>query len=125
MRNILRVVVLNKIVNFLLFLGKLVITVGVTCLAYFVFSGSITSIKDEIPSLNYFQAPIVVILIGSYFIADAFFDVYEMAVDTLFLCFLEDLERNDGTPERPYFMSKGLQKVVGKMQQFHDERDSD
>jgi hypothetical protein len=29
-----------------------------------------------------------------------------MAVDTLFLCFLEDLERNDGTPERPYYMSK-------------------
>ncbi len=35
-----------------------------------------------------------------------FFGVYSMAVDTLFLCFLEDLERNDGTPERPYYMSK-------------------
>ena len=41
-----------------------------------------------------------------------------MAVDTLFLCFLEDMERNDGTPSRPYFMSKGLQKIVGKMQKF-------
>ncbi len=69
------------------------------------------------------QAPIVVIVIGSYFIASSFFGVYEMAVDTLFLCFLEDLERNDGTPERPYFMSKGLRRVVGSMQQFHDDRD--
>ena len=65
----------------------------------------------------------MVIVIGSYFIASSFFDVYEMAVDTLFLCFLEDLERNDGTPERPFFMSKGLRRVVGKMQQFHDDRD--
>ena len=36
----------------------------------------------------------------------AFFGVYSMAVDTLFLCFLEDLERNDGSLEKPYFMSK-------------------
>ena len=55
MRNILRVVVLNNIVNFLLFLGKLVIVASVGCLAYFVFSGRIVAIKDDIPSLNYFQ----------------------------------------------------------------------
>jgi choline transporter-like protein 2/4/5 len=123
MRNILRVVVLNNIVSFLLFLGKVVITAAVGCLAYFVFSGSITALKDDIPSLNYFFTPIVVIVVGSYFIAASFFDVYEMAVDTLFLCFLEDLERNDGTPERPFFMTKGLRKVVGEMQHFRDDRD--
>jgi choline transporter-like protein 2/4/5 len=46
-----------------------------------------------------------------------------MAVDTLFLCFLEDMERNDGTPEKPYFMSRGLQKIVGKMQKFNVEKE--
>ena len=61
---------------------------------------------------------IVVIVVGTYFIASSFFSVYSMAVDSLFLCFLEDLERNDGTPSRPYFMSRGLQEVVGKMNQF-------
>ncbi len=45
MRNLVRVVVLNKIVDFLLFLGKLVIVTGVGCLAYFVFSGNIPSIR--------------------------------------------------------------------------------
>ena len=39
-----------------------------------------------------------------------------MAVDTLFLCFLEDLERNDGTPEKPYYMSKNLRKILGKLE---------
>ena len=29
------------------------------------------------------------IVIGTYFITSSFFGVYEMAVDTLFLCFLE------------------------------------
>ena len=66
--------------------------------------------------------PIVVIVIGTYFIASSFFNVYAMAVDTLFLCFLEDLECNDGTPSRPYFMSVGLQKVVGTMQKFNENQ---
>lgn len=30
-----------------------------------------------------------------------------MAIDTIFLCFCEDSDRNDGI-NKPYFMSKGL-----------------
>ena len=30
-----------------------------------------------------------------------------MAMDTIFLCFCEDSDRNDGVT-KPYFMSKGL-----------------
>jgi hypothetical protein len=33
--------------------------------------------------------PVILITVGTYFIADIFFGVYNMAVDTLFLCFLE------------------------------------
>ena len=40
-----------------------------------------------------------------------------MAVDTLFLCFLEDLERNDGSQQRPFYMSKSLKKILGKMEE--------
>ena len=45
-----------------------------------------------------------------------FFGVYEMAVDTLFLCFLEDIERNDGSASKPYYMSKDLKKILGYME---------
>jgi len=41
MRNILRVLVLNKVVDFLLLLGKLVIVAGVGTMSYFVFSGQV------------------------------------------------------------------------------------
>ena len=49
---------------------------------------------------------------GTYFIASCFFSVYAMAVDTLFLCFLVDLEQNDGSAEKPYFMSSNLMKIL-------------
>ena len=90
---------------------------------YFCSPDDIWAIRDTIPTLNYSATPTVFIVIGTYFITSSFFGVYSMAVDTLFLCFLEDMERNDGTPEKPYFMSKGLQKIVGKMQQFNVEQE--
>merc|ERR1719290_867376 len=89
--------------------------------SYFVFSGQIPEIKDQIPALNYFFTPIVFIVIGSYFIASSFFKVYNMAVDTLFLCFLEDLERNDGSVEKPYYMSRSLKQILGKMEKTVNE----
>ncbi len=34
-----------------------------------------------------------------------------MSIDTIFLCFCEDSERNDGIT-KPYYMSKGLTEFV-------------
>merc|ERR1719357_1410446 len=108
MRNLVRVVVLDSVVDFLLFLGKIVIVLLTGAVSYLAFAGYLPDIKDQIPSLNYIYTPVVFIVIGSYVIASSFFGVYNMAVDTLFLCFLEDLERNDGSEQRPYKMSKSL-----------------
>ena len=47
----------------------------------------------------------------------SFFGVYAMAVDTLFLCFLEDLERNDGSTQKRFYMSKSLKKILNKMEE--------
>uniref|UniRef100_A0A646QCM2 Choline transporter-like protein n=1 Tax=Hemiscolopendra marginata TaxID=943146 RepID=A0A646QCM2_9MYRI len=116
MRNIARVVVLDKVTDFLLFIGKMTVVAGVGVLSFFYFNGQIPVgyIKDHTPSLNYPVVPVVVIIIGSYAIASCFFSVYSMAVDTLFLCFLEDCEMNDGSQEKPYRMSKNLMKILGK-----------
>ena len=51
-------------------------------------SGKI-DVNNEIPELNYYFVPVIIVTLGAFFIADVFFGVYEMAVDTLFLCFLE------------------------------------
>lgn len=40
-----------------------------------------------------------------------------MIIDTIFLCFCEDCERNDGL-SRPYFMSSGLMDFVEKSKKY-------
>lgn len=139
LRNALRTAVLSGVTFFILFLGKLVVTLGLGGLSWAFFYGPITneiakldsaieanpnlnstilaSIGDlgiDKPTLNYYWMPMLVIIVGSYLIASLFFGVYSMAIDTIYLCFLEDMERNDGSPEKPYFATKNLMKVMNK-----------
>uniref|UniRef100_A0AAY4BYT0 Choline transporter-like protein n=1 Tax=Denticeps clupeoides TaxID=299321 RepID=A0AAY4BYT0_9TELE len=114
MRNVVRVAVLDKVTDFLLFLGKLLISGSMGVLAFFVFTHKIPVIQEEVPSLNYYWLPLLTVIFGSYLVAHGFFNVYAMCVDTLFLCFLVDLERNDGSAARPYFMSSTLRGILNK-----------
>uniref|UniRef100_A0A8D2KV47 Choline transporter-like protein n=1 Tax=Varanus komodoensis TaxID=61221 RepID=A0A8D2KV47_VARKO len=116
MRNIARVVVLDKVTDLLLLFGKLLVVGGVGVLAFFFFTDRIHISNSQFrsPVLNYYWLPILTVVVGAYFIAQGFFSVYNMCVDTLFLCFLEDLERNDGSQEKPYYMSKSLMKILNK-----------
>ncbi|KAM8887945.1 LOW QUALITY PROTEIN: choline transporter-like protein 5-B [Synchiropus picturatus] len=114
MRNVVRVAVLDKVTDFLLFLGKLLISGSVGVLAFFFFTRKLPVIQEEVPSLNYYWVPLVTVTFGSYLIAHGFFNVYSICVDTLFLCFCEDLERNNGSSSRPYYMSPGLHKILRK-----------
>ncbi|KAK9875144.1 hypothetical protein WA026_005935 [Henosepilachna vigintioctopunctata] len=113
MRNIIRVFILDKVTDFLFFISSILISIGVGALAYLFFATDLVTFVDN-SNLNYVEVPIVVIVVCTYFISTIFFNVYSMAVDTLFLCFLEDSERNDGSAEKPYYMSKDLMKIFGK-----------
>ena len=110
--NAVRTFVLNKMVEFLLFAGKMVIVFGAGTTSYFVFTGYFPELIGDggwkIPQLNNPTTPIICIVVGTYFITSSFFNVYSMAVDTIFLCFLQDLNQNDGSRARPFFMSKGI-----------------
>ncbi|XP_063885368.1 choline transporter-like 2 isoform X3 [Scylla paramamosain] len=123
MRNIVRVVVLDKVTDFLLFIGKMVVVGGIGVASFFIFSGEVPGVGPHLPEMNYYLTPVIIITIGTFFIASAFFDVYAMAVDTLFLCFLEDCERNDGSAEKPYFMSKDLMHILNKKNKDVDKED--
>uniref|UniRef100_A0A672JAY4 Choline transporter-like protein 2 n=1 Tax=Salarias fasciatus TaxID=181472 RepID=A0A672JAY4_SALFA len=125
MRNIIRVAVLDKVTDFLLFLGKLLIVGIVGIFSFFFFSGRIKAVEEAAPSLNYYWVPILTVVVGSYLIAHGFFSVYAMCVDTLFLCFCEDLERNDGSSERPYFMSAKLHKILSKTKMVEEDQDGE
>uniref|UniRef100_A0A4W5PEE6 Choline transporter-like protein n=1 Tax=Hucho hucho TaxID=62062 RepID=A0A4W5PEE6_9TELE len=89
MRNMIRVAVLDKVTDFLLFLGKLLIVGLVGIFAFFFFSGRVKAFENTAPNLHYYWVPILTVVVGSYLIAHGFFSVYAMCVDTLFLCFCD------------------------------------
>uniref|UniRef100_A0A0N4Z210 Thiamine transporter 2 n=1 Tax=Parastrongyloides trichosuri TaxID=131310 RepID=A0A0N4Z210_PARTI len=113
-RNIIRVVVVNRVTAILLFIGKISITLSLGFLSFQYFSGH--WVVEELPKfyLNYYFTPIIIIVVGTYYIADLFFGVYDIGVNTTFMCFLQDCEINDGSINKPYYMSKNLKKILEK-----------
>ncbi|XP_032392307.1 LOW QUALITY PROTEIN: choline transporter-like protein 2 [Etheostoma spectabile] len=93
--------------------------------AFFFFSRDGEAFESTAPQSppNYwvstYWVPILTV-VGSAFLPSptGFFMCHAMCVDTLFLlfflCFVEDLERNDGSAERPYLMPESLRKVLNK-----------
>ncbi|KAK7944932.1 hypothetical protein WMY93_000660 [Mugilogobius chulae] len=114
MRNVVRVTVVDRLTDVLLFLGKVLIATAVGAVAFLFFTKKLPLLREEVPQLNYCWLPLLTVVLGAYLIAHAFFSVYAMCVDTLFLCFCDDLERNDGSLERPYFMSPELHRILKK-----------
>ncbi|XP_032681859.1 choline transporter-like protein 1 isoform X2 [Odontomachus brunneus] len=101
--NILRVAAINSVGDFVLFLGKvLVITLT-------VISGIYLMQKKD--GLHHPWVPITIAGIFAFLVAHCFISIYEMIIDTIFICFCEDCEKNDGIG-RPYFMSRGLMEFV-------------
>lgn len=91
MRNVVRVAVLDRVTDFLLFLGKVLIAGGVGVIAFFFFTKKIPVMQEKVPDLNCYWVPLLTVVIGAYLIAHGFFSVYVMCVDTLFLCFSASL----------------------------------
>lgn len=114
-----RMAAVSLVSNFLLFLGKLMISGGLATLGWFMFHdphhpqlGEIFQyLVPEHKAVKSTDIVIVVIFVGSYLIANAFFKVYHMAISTIFISVLEDLDHNDGSAAKPYKMSKSLMKA--------------
>uniref|UniRef100_A0A7S2Y2B5 Choline transporter-like protein n=1 Tax=Fibrocapsa japonica TaxID=94617 RepID=A0A7S2Y2B5_9STRA len=84
-RNILRVVAVALVGNYILFIGKLVITVVTTFLAFLV----LDSMEDELHGL---YGPIIFTFLLAYFVALMFVEVFGMAIYTILQCFVADEE---------------------------------
>jgi len=86
-------------------LGKIFV-IGITSVGFAV------ALNDPRLEIHFNILPIILVIFGSYHIANTCFSVYTVAVDTLFLCFLKDIEQNDGGWRKPYYMSKRLMKIM-------------
>ena len=109
--NPARLLVIDKVCDLLIFLGKICITASIGILAYFFFTHRIAQAEKYVPELHYYFVPLALIIFGSYIIATCFFSVYSMAVDTLFICAIQDRQLEKYNKEHQSMMPKGLRKV--------------
>ncbi|KAJ3447974.1 choline transporter-like (slc family 44) [Anaeramoeba flamelloides] len=105
-RNIGKLILVNVIGDFLLFLGKIIVAACTMIIAL-----AMCMSNDD---MTFYVLPAVLCGLLAYLIASAFMGVFEMCIDTILLCFCEDCERHDGsdpekepyaTPELARFMS--------------------
>ena len=96
-RNALRVLAINTVGDAIPFLGKMVVTAGAGVLAFYACDmPAYTEGENQISSPLF---PVIFTVLFAWFVADCFFAVYEVAVDTILLSFCEDCDVNDGEPQ--------------------------
>lgn len=101
--NSMRVFAINSVGDFVLFLSK-VFVVSLTLLI-----GS--AVIEKIEGVQHMWVLLSVVGLFTYFVSHCFITVYEMVIDSIFICFCEDCEINDGI-SKPYYMSTGLMEFV-------------
>nr|XP_020644356.1 choline transporter-like protein 3 [Pogona vitticeps] len=62
--------------------------------------------------LHVWVVPLLLIAFLAYLVAHGFLSVFQTILDVLFLCFAVDIETNDGSPEKPYFMNQELMNLI-------------
>ncbi|XP_068808526.1 choline transporter-like protein 3 isoform X3 [Struthio camelus] len=92
--------------GFILFLGK----VFVVC--FTVFGGLMAFNYHR--ELQIWVVPLLLVGFFAYVVSHSFLSVFEVTADALFLCFAVDMETNDGSAEKPYFMDQELLTFVNQ-----------
>mmetsp|Transcript_33745 Transcript_33745/g.95482 ORF Transcript_33745/g.95482 Transcript_33745/m.95482 type:complete len:789 (-) Transcript_33745:181-2547(-) len=109
--NVLRLAAVNVVGDFLIFMGKLCVVGGCGVVAFFFADIEYYTNQDKYPNtyLSSPVAPIVLTVIVAYACASVFFQVYEMAVDTVLLCFCDDCDVHGD----PKFAPPLLMEAIG------------
>ncbi|XP_059584052.1 choline transporter-like protein 3 isoform X2 [Alligator mississippiensis] len=105
---------INCFGDFIIFLGK----VFVVC--FTVFAGLMAFNYHR--ELHVWVVPLLLVSFFAYLVSHNFLSVFEVVVDTLFLCFVIDIETNDGSTEKPYFMDQDLLSFVKQSNKLNEEK---
>ncbi|XP_035307888.1 choline transporter-like protein 3 isoform X2 [Cricetulus griseus] len=95
-KNTSHLMSVNCFGNFVIFLGKVLVV------CFTVFGGLMAFNYNR--ALQVWAIPLLLVAFFAYLVAHSFLSVFETVLDILFLCFAVDLETNDGSSEKPYFM---------------------
>ena len=108
-KNSLRVVAINVVSSFILLVSKAGIASLVGFMVYVFLQKNPLGYQLHFIFLTVVLSGFIALIISS-----AFLGVFHLAIDTIFMCFLEDCDVNDGSIERPYYMSDNLKRIVHK-----------
>ncbi len=111
--NVIRVTVVNKVTDLVIFLGEIFVTSIIVAGTYFYLSGLLPIPGEFGPKLNTFYLPLIILTIGAFAISVYCFSVFHMAIDTLFLCAMEDLHNNREGKREELKMSPELKNALG------------
>ncbi|XP_059710277.1 choline transporter-like protein 3 isoform X6 [Haemorhous mexicanus] len=100
--------------DFLLFLGK----VFVVC--FTVFGGLMAFNYHR--ELQAWVVPLLLVGFFAYLMSHSLLSVFEVTADATFLCFAIDMETNDGTAEKPYFVDQELLTFVSQSNKLTEGR---
>jgi hypothetical protein len=89
LRNCINVATINWVGDFTLFLGRVFVTGIVTAVSCFIFA--------QMDDVTFYIVPGFIVALMAFFASDAFTELFEMGIDSMFLCYMEDIERNDGS----------------------------
>ena len=87
MRNILRVGAVNVVGDFVLMLGKLLVPLVSTFVAYLIIAYGIPG-----NTINFILAPLALVWLLSYFVSCMFSEIFGMSIETILCCFIADEE---------------------------------
>ncbi|KAJ3311676.1 hypothetical protein HDV04_003821 [Boothiomyces sp. JEL0838] len=111
-KNALRTVAVDFVSDFILFISKLFV-MGITGFLTYLYLTYWSSTLPNASSINYPFLTVVFVSIAAFIVGTAFFSIYDMAINTIFLSFLIDIDKNDGSRERPFYMTDDLKDVMG------------
>ncbi|KAJ1528839.1 hypothetical protein ONE63_007213 [Megalurothrips usitatus] len=101
--NALRVAAINSVGDFVLWLGKALVVIATVLIG--------VEMLQAKEGIQHVWVPLGLAGLFAFLVSHCFLTVYEMVIDTIFLCFCEDCEQNDGI-SKPYYMSKDLMEYV-------------
>ncbi|XP_034509836.1 choline transporter-like protein 3 isoform X4 [Ailuropoda melanoleuca] len=100
--------------DFMIFLGKVLVV------CFTVFGGLMAFNYNR--ALQVWAIPLLLVAFFAYLVAHSFLSVFETVLDALFLCFAVDLETNDGSSEKPYFMDQEFLSFVKRINRVNAAR---
>lgn len=88
----------NVMSEIIMFLGKVLIAVGSTWVAYAIIDNAKDFKPGQAKALSSTWLVILVTFFFAYIVASAFMIVFDISVDSVLLCYLQDMKDNGGKP---------------------------